>query len=181
MEWFYAPVKLNFGCGTNRLNGWENYDAELDITAALPFDNASADFILAEHVVEHVTYEQALAFFRECRRVLKPGGVVRIAVPSIEQVWRQGTAEYFRWVKQRGWAPTSDARGAIDALLHQHGHQAPWTGGLLEVSLYMAGFDHVMRRDPGLSDHAELRRVEGHGHVIGADFNAIETVVCEGW
>jgi SAM-dependent methyltransferase len=130
-------------------------------------------------VVEHVTYDEALSFFRECRRVLKPGGVVRIAVPSIEQVWRQGTAEYFGFVRSRGWAKSADARGAMAALLECHGHRAPWTASLLAVSLYLAGFETIVARDPGLSDHPELRGVEGHGKVIGDAFNAIETVICE--
>jgi hypothetical protein len=65
------------------------------------------------------------------------------------------------------------------ALLDAHGHQAPWTVSLLAASLYVAGFDTVVPRDPGLSDHAALRGVEGHGRVIGEVFNAIETIVCE--
>jgi SAM-dependent methyltransferase len=172
-------ICLNFGCGTNRLEGWANYDAEIDISKPLPFMRGHADFILAEHVVEHVAYGEALLFFRECRRVLKPGGVLRVAVPSIEQVWREGTGDYFRWAHSKGWAPTPDARGAIDALLHQHGHCAPWTASLLAVSLYAAGFETIVPRDPGLSDHDTLRGVEGHGRVIGDAFNLIETIVCE--
>jgi predicted SAM-dependent methyltransferase len=172
-------LKINLGCGTNRLHGWDNHDDDVDITKPLPWADRSADFIFAEHVVEHVAYEQALSFFRECRRVLKGGGVVRIAVPSIEQVLKYGNQAYFSWVHDKGWAPTPHARGAIDALLHRHGHQAPWTMSLLIVSLYYAGFDRVVPRDPLLSDHKELRNVEGHGKVIGEAFNAIETIVCE--
>jgi predicted SAM-dependent methyltransferase len=172
-------MKINLGCGGNYLDGWLNHDADVDITRRLPFDGGSAQFMFAEHVVEHVTYDEALAFFRECRRVLKPNGVVRIAVPSMEQVWKNGTEEYFRWVHGKGWGPSPDARGAIDALLHQHGHKAPWTASLLAVSLYLAGFDQIEQRDPGLSNHPELCGVEGHGRVIGEAFNIIETVICE--
>lgn len=172
-------LKINLGCGTNVLAGWDNRDADVDITKPLPWASGAADFILAEHVVEHVEYAAALRFFKECRRVLKVGGVARIAVPSIEQVWRHGSAAYFSWVHEKGWAPRADARGAIDALLNQHGHQAPWTASLLSTSLYAAGFDTVIQRDPGLSDHMELHDVEGHGRVIGETFNAIETVICE--
>lgn len=172
-------IRLNFGCGTNKLAGWANYDREIDISRPLPFATAYADFILAEHVVEHVEFAAALRFFKECRRVLKPGGVARIAVPSIEQVWKDGTDAYFGWVHTKKWAPTPDARGAMDAILHQHGHRAPWTASVLASALYLAGFDTIVPRDPGLSDHAALRGVEGHGRVIGDAFNAIETIVCE--
>lgn len=172
-------IAFNFGCGTNRLDGWANYDSEINIAKPLPFPTSYADFILAEHVVEHVTYQEALGFFRECRRVLKPGGVARIAVPSVEQV-RRGSDAYFRFVHDKGWADRADARGAMTAILNCHGHQAPWTASLLETSLYLAGFEQIVHRDPGLSDHVSLRGVEGHGRVIGDDFNAIETVICEG-
>jgi SAM-dependent methyltransferase len=173
-------MKINFGCGTNHLPGWDNFDAEVDITRPLPFGSGVADFILAEHVVEHVTYPQALEFFRECRRVLKSGGVARIAVPSIEQVWRHGSADYFAFVHGRRWAVTPDRRAAMTALLECHGHRAPWTSSLLASSLYLAGFDRITTHDPGFSYHAVLRNVEGHGRVIGDAFNAIETVVAEG-
>jgi predicted SAM-dependent methyltransferase len=172
-------MKLNFGCGTNVLAGWQNYDHEINIEQPLPFDRHQADYILAEHVVEHIDYYAALKFFKECRRVLKPGGIARIAVPSIERIWKHGCYTYFGWVHYKGWAPTQDARGAIDAMLFKHGHRAPWTASLLEVTLYAAGFETIVARDPGLSDHEALRGVEGHGKVIGDAFNAIETIICE--
>ena len=67
-------TKLNFGCGTNRLNGWRNMDAEVNIEKPLPFTTASAQFILScEHVVEHVPYYTAIKFFEECFRVPRAG------------------------------------------------------------------------------------------------------------
>lgn len=173
-------IKINFGCGTNRLTGWQNYDAEVDITQPLPFGDGIADFMFAEHVVEHVTYEQALAFFRECYRVLKRGGVLRIAVPSIERVMTRGDESYFTFASK--WTKNHEVsrRAAMDAILHAHGHQAPWTEGLLRASLYFAGFDKGNVCTPGQSQFDELRNVEGHGKVIGDHFNFIETAVCEG-
>jgi SAM-dependent methyltransferase len=173
-------IKLNFGCGTNSLFGWQNFDAEVDISRPLPFPDAHADFVLAEHCVEHIEYSAALGFFRECRRVLKSTGIVRIAVPSIERLWRDGTEDYFKFTHDRRWAPTPDARGAIAAMLNCHGHRAPWTESLLATSLFAAGFDSVKSRRPGESAHEPLRNVEGHGRVIGEAFNDIETIVCEG-
>ncbi len=43
-----APLlKLNFGCGSNKLPGWRNMDAEIDITKPLPFKDGEAAFIEA--------------------------------------------------------------------------------------------------------------------------------------
>jgi hypothetical protein len=39
-------------------------------------------------VLEHLDREHAPAFLRECRRVLKPGGVLRVVVPDLEQMAR---------------------------------------------------------------------------------------------
>ncbi len=171
-------TKINLGCGNNYLTGWDNHDADVDITKPLPFADGSADFIFAEHVVEHIEYYAALKFFAECRRVLRPGGVVRIAVPSIEQIYKRGDQAYFDFTAR--WAPTADRRGAMHSILFAHGHKAAWTVALLEASLAYVGFDAVKICDPGVSDHEALEGVEGHGRVISDAFNAIETVVCEG-
>jgi ADP-heptose:LPS heptosyltransferase/SAM-dependent methyltransferase len=171
-------IKLNFGCGTNRLDGWLNFDAEVDIEKRLPFPDGHADFIYAEHVVEHVDYLKALAFFAECRRVMKPGGVIRIAVPSLENIWRRGDQDYFDFARK--WAPSADRRGAMHAIIHAHGHKAIWTQALLEACLFYTGFDDITACEPGKSSHADLTDVEGHGRVIGERFNWIETAVAEG-
>lgn len=171
---------INLGCGTNRLDGWENYDSEIDIAKRLPWDDDSVHVVFAEHVVEHVTYNDALRFFMECHRVLIPGGVVRIAVPSIEQVCYRATLEYAKFVEK--WVPddgTDYRRRSMTNILFRHGHRAPWTEGLLLASLFYAGFNDPQPMEPGYSRNARLRGIEGHGQVIGEEFNAIETVVAE--
>ncbi|WP_027037890.1 methyltransferase domain-containing protein [Mesorhizobium ciceri] len=171
-------VKLNFGCGTNRMDGWENFDEEVDITKRLPFMDGYADFIFAEHVVEHVDYRQALAFFAECHRVLKPGGVIRICVPSLENIRLRGDQDYFDFTRK--WGPTADMRGAMHAIIFAHGHKAIWSQGLLEACLYFAGFEDVVPAEQHSSCHAALTDVEGHHKVIGEKFNWIESAIAEG-
>jgi SAM-dependent methyltransferase len=170
-------IKLNFGCGANRLPDWQNYDSEVDITRPLKWHDSSIDRVMAEHVVEHVGYYDALLFFKECHRILRPGGVARIAAPSVERIMAVGTEEYFKFASR--WAPSPDRRGAMHAILYAHGHCAPWTEGLLAASLYYAGFSETKPCRPGKSSHEELCGVEGHGAVIGYEFNDIETVVVE--
>jgi SAM-dependent methyltransferase len=167
-------LKLNFGCGTNRLAGWDNFDSEIDIARPLPFVNASAEFILAEHVVEHVPYGEALLFFRECRRVLKAGGVLRVAVPSVEQVWQRGDQAYFDFVRR--WMPPAfdndDRRGAMHAIIVlRHGHRGRrGRGSLLGASLFFAGFDDDRCRAtpacPIRSRPSSARRHETPGRAV---------------
>lgn len=172
-----AGVKLNFGCGENRLAGWTNFDADIDIAKPLPFPDDHADFIFAEHVVEHVDFYTALEFFRECARVLKPWGMIRIAVPSIERIAQHGDRDYFRFAGR--WAPSEDLRGAMHAILFAHGHKAAWTDSLLKAALVYAGFKTGASREPGQSPHRDLCGVEGHHRIIGARANWIETAVVE--
>jgi hypothetical protein len=174
-----AGLRLNLGCGDNKLAGWENHDADVDISKPLPWKGGVAAYILAEHVVEHVGYYDALKFFGECRRVLRAGGVLRVCVPSIEQIMRCGDGDYYRFTQK--WQKLgATARGAMDAILHAHGHRAAWTASLLECSLVYCGFTNVVQCRPHQSEHAELRGVEGHHKVIGEKFNTIESCIFEG-
>jgi predicted SAM-dependent methyltransferase len=84
-----AP-RLHLGCASTVLPGWVNIDlfgrlpadVSLDVTKPLPFGDASIEVVFTEHMVEHLTYEEALRLARECARVLQPGGVVRVVVPD---------------------------------------------------------------------------------------------------
>lgn len=49
---------------------------------SLPCEDSSVSFIYSEHVMEHFRFDIALELFRECFRVLRPGGVVRTVVPD---------------------------------------------------------------------------------------------------
>lgn len=180
-----AKVKINLGCGTNKIKGWINHDQEVDITQRLPYRDGSVDFIFAEHVLEHVDYYKAVNFLRECHRILKPGGMIRLSVPSIENLSKVDPQSdvgkrYVDFVHSRGWAPSKDLRGAMHALLYQHGHQAPWTQSLLMATLFFVGFKDTRVMLPGVSNIPELQGVEGHGRVIGEDFNRLESVIAEG-
>jgi SAM-dependent methyltransferase len=50
----------------------------------LDFRDGEFDFIFSEHFFEHLSLPDALALFKECSRVLKPGGVVRTSVPDAD-------------------------------------------------------------------------------------------------
>lgn len=104
---------LNVGCGAQRLpEPWINLDnlrtqlregtperAQLDSdgnyvehflgSGPLPFDDETFDACMCSHVIEHFDAPTAVFVMRECRRVLKPGGVLLVSVPD---------ASYFRRV-----------------------------------------------------------------------------------
>lgn len=49
----------------------------------LPFDDGEVDFICSEHFFEHLLLADAAILMEECARVLRPGGVIRVACPDL--------------------------------------------------------------------------------------------------
>jgi SAM-dependent methyltransferase len=86
--------KLQIGTGGNELAGWLNTDLEpvghntiyLNAVERFPFDDQMFDYIFSEHMIEHIPYRDGLFMLRECFRVLKPGGRLRIATPDMKQI-----------------------------------------------------------------------------------------------
>ena len=80
-------LNLVIGGGQTSYEGWISTDRDfLDVTkpsqwAAL-FRPESIDRILSEHMLEHLSEDQAKITLRECHRYLKPGGLLRLAVPD---------------------------------------------------------------------------------------------------
>lgn len=80
-------MKLNIGSGKDTLPGYENID-RLFGKEAYPLDVASGscDEVRASHVLEHFPIREVPAVLAEWVRVLKPGGLLRIAVPDFEYI-----------------------------------------------------------------------------------------------
>lgn len=88
---------LNVGCGTRFHKDWTNIDmvstAEgviaVNLLKGIPFDTDTFDLVYHSHVLEHFTREDGAHFVSECVRVLKPGGVLRISTPDLENIARE--------------------------------------------------------------------------------------------
>ncbi|HEV2140233.1 MAG TPA: methyltransferase domain-containing protein, partial [Candidatus Dormibacteraeota bacterium] len=104
-----SPVKLHFGCGEIHLDGWANVDmvgagaADFiwDLRKPLPFPDGTVEAIFHEHLLEHLSYWDGVSLFRECRRLLRAGGVLRLGVPDFgryarDYVLRAGFIEKVR-------------------------------------------------------------------------------------
>ena len=83
---------LNLGCGDRYLNDWENVDfvstnknvQAWNLTKGIPYPDNTFDVVYHSHVLEHFIKTDAERFIAECYRVLKPSGIIRIAVPNLE-------------------------------------------------------------------------------------------------
>jgi len=143
-------LKIQFGAGGNLLEGWRNHDLEsdgVDIREPLPYADDTVDFILAEHVMEHVTGPEALRFLDECHRILKPGGTLRVCCPVLDEL------------------SISDAR---DIILN-HGH-------LIFLSRdSMSELFRASKFRFGDFGETEIAECDGHWKVIGQEKDHIET------
>jgi predicted SAM-dependent methyltransferase len=83
---------LNVGCGTRFHPAWVNLDFEsgapgviaCDIRRGIPFHDEHFDAVYHSHVLEHFSRADTPPFLRECRRVLKSAGILRVVVPDLE-------------------------------------------------------------------------------------------------
>jgi len=85
-------IFLNIGAGSKKIQGFINVDIEpgsdvmADVTKGLPFEDGSVDGIYSEHFIEHLSQAEGCFFFRECRRILRPGSIMRIATPDLDAI-----------------------------------------------------------------------------------------------
>jgi predicted SAM-dependent methyltransferase len=188
--------RLHLGCGKNILSNWLNTDVnpwtpphlQIDARSSLPFGDAVFQYIFHEHLIEHLTYSEALLFTKECWRVLKPGGVIRIATPDL-QFLMDLLNETKSTVQQRylDWAISQfapHAKGsrecfAINNFFRAWGHQFIYDAPSLCTLLSNCGFTNIVRCQVGESIWNALVGIEGHGKSIPEEFNRLETMVFE--
>jgi predicted SAM-dependent methyltransferase len=85
---------LNVGCGKKFHHHWVNVDMtsnSKDVIAhnllkGIPFPDNYFEVLYHSQVLEHFPKEKACDFIKECNRVLKPGGVIRVVVPDLENI-----------------------------------------------------------------------------------------------
>lgn len=92
-------IYVNCGCGSrfSTEREWVNIDfngSEIgvkrhNILKNLPFKNEQVDAVFSSCMLEHFTKEQGYNHIKECYRVLKRGGVIRIVVPDLEDVCKE--------------------------------------------------------------------------------------------
>lgn len=83
-------MELHLGCGKRYIPGFVHVDLDdfphidyrHDVCTLPMFEDNSVDLIYACHVIEYFDRIEVLDVLREWYRVLKPGGVLRLAVPD---------------------------------------------------------------------------------------------------
>ncbi len=147
-----------------RIPGWINVDAEalpgvdrvVDVRRGLPFDDV--ELIFAEHFLEHLTLAEGLAFLRECRRVLRYDGTLRLSTPNLDWVW----LTHYRPPSEMTSDQSLDACLALNRAFHGWGHRFLYNRQMLTAALHAAGFARCEEHGYGESRFPELRGLERH-------------------
>jgi predicted SAM-dependent methyltransferase len=178
--------KLQLGAADKPLDGWLNTDLHdygrgdivfLDARRPFPLPDKTFDFVYSEHMLEHLTYADGQRCLRECLRVLRPGGTIRIATPSLAQLAQlydggEVQQRYVEWAAEtlepELRAPLPGA--VVNNFFRSWGHEFIYDPETLRHALGEAGFVDVEERPLG-----ELER-----HLPEQpEFNRYETFVLE--
>jgi predicted SAM-dependent methyltransferase len=168
--------KLQIGGGWRTLDGWLNTDIELlpgvfqmDAARPFPFKAETFDYVFVEHMIEHIDYPMGEAMLRECHRVLRPSGVIRVVTPDFRSLAalycdgdvgiRQDYYDYcLRSFLPPGHPPTRAS--VANAFFRSWGHQYIYDEETLRLILESTGFANVERRRLGDSGYPALAGLE---------------------
>lgn len=148
------PVtRINIGCGKFPRAGWINLDNKrrpgvdcvADLRADLPFAEASVDYAVAIHVLPHIRLDALAPALNRIRRVLKPCGVLRLALPDLERAidaHRRGDLGYFAVPDARWKSPGAKL---VAQIVWHNDIATPFTFDLAAEALEKAGFADAAR------------------------------------
>jgi len=90
---------LNLGCGYkySKAEEWLNADMlpvgedviRCNFLNGIPFENNTFDLVYHSHILEHFSRQDGEKLTAECFRILKPGGIIRIALPNLEVIAKE--------------------------------------------------------------------------------------------
>ncbi len=157
-------ARLHIGCGQQSIPGWINIDNQglpgvnqvLDVRKGLPFADVAS--IYAEHFLEHLGLEDGLALLAECRRVLRPDGILRLSTPNLDWV----LLTHYRGPQQANDADAWQDCMRLNRAFHGWGHQFLYNRAMLASALRSAGFARATFCRYGESDTPELKGLERH-------------------
>ena len=164
---FSPPYRLNVGCGNVRFEGWINIDFAAtgsqdliwDVSKSIPCPDATCSMIYNEHFIEHLDIDSGKRFLRECHRVLIPGGVLRVATPSLEatvshyadQTWKDQA-----WLKKYRYHWIATRAEYLNICFRHWGHQWIYDAEELSRRLREAGFVNLSEAAWGVSQVREM-------------------------
>jgi predicted SAM-dependent methyltransferase len=155
----FQNAYINVGCGEKYIEGMINLDGNifckkdiwLDATLGLPFSENSIQGIYASHMIEHFNIRNVKKIFYGFYKVLKPGGAIRLVVPSLEYAInayvRGNLAKLPEWPEK--YNSIGGRFNNIMLCANQHFTMFDFT--FLEELLKESGFSKICREEPNHS------------------------------
>jgi predicted SAM-dependent methyltransferase len=150
---------LHLGCGPKYLPGFVNIDGNffnkidlwLDVRNGLPFVANSVDSIYSTHMFEHFYADELEKLLRECARVLRPRGGIRLIVPNLESAIAAYERNQVKWFVP--YPNNFDSVGGrfSNFVFCDGQHRTAFDFGYMEEVLRRAGFSSVERSSEGKS------------------------------
>ncbi|GHV57453.1 hypothetical protein FACS189460_4040 [Deltaproteobacteria bacterium] len=173
-----GPLCLHLGSGGNLKPGWINVDGDQylnknlkvdlcwDLAKPLPLKPDSVDYAYSEHFIEHLTVAEGAAFFSNIYKILRPGGVLRTATPTLENVIKTYLSP--AWVTQEeldiwGLSQVKTRCELTNLCFTAWGHHYLYDAEELSRRLKEAGFRDVILCEWNKSEHPVLNNIESHG------------------
>ena len=148
-------MKLHLGCGSKILVDFINIDARScegvvvdDIKTLSSFGPCSVDLIYASHVLEHVSRHERKIVLGRWHEILKPGAVLRVAVPDFSKV----VDLYQEGVPLENLIGFLYGRQDYDLNFHHY----CWDFQSMEKDLKSVGFYSVSRYNWRETEHADM-------------------------
>jgi predicted SAM-dependent methyltransferase len=186
--------RVVLGPGEHYYEGWLNLDLIphdprfiwFDARAPLWLPDESADIVFSEHMIEHISYADGVALLTDIFRVLKPGGMVRIATPDLARTCALAgersaiQQNYVNYINQTfGGHYNNQASFAINNMFFTYNHAFVYDAATLRDSFERAGFVDITEQTPRQSDYPMMRNLEMH-HLLGHDWiEDYQTLVLE--
>jgi SAM-dependent methyltransferase len=175
-----AVKRLNWGCGEHIARGWINSDVKngvgvdlvCDIREGLTLENDSIDYVVSVHALPELAYPEVLPALRELRRVLKPGGVLRLVLPDLRKAIRAYHLEKDNYFKV-GKDEVQSFGGRFITHVLWYGHSRTlFTADFIEELLGRAGF-------VGVTPCSYRHTVSGIAEIIELDNREDESLYVE--
>lgn len=89
-----GKIFINLGCGDIASPEFINVDVRpaphvhyvCDVTDLSIFEDNWTDLVYACHILEHISHRELKKVLWEWRRILKPGGILRLSVPDFDKI-----------------------------------------------------------------------------------------------
>lgn len=178
--------KINIGCGDRFVEGWLNIGLfpeahipygsvvrkdngalvlNFDMNRRLPISKNTVRYVYASHFIEHLSFENGRVFLEGCYKMMKKGGIIRLAFPDMElwiRKYSENDREFFdkyRSIFLRD-KPVSTKGEVFMSQVHGFGHKWNYDFEAMKNTLEKVGFSSIMRKVPFDSLIPEIRSLE---------------------